>query len=292
MVRLVVALPAKRKVEVECLASATFGDVKALVAKEIGLDAAGQRLLCGGKERKEDAETLAAAGITAGSNRLMLLLAPGYSMPAPTAEAIAAEALAALPPLAGPADSEGTLPSPPLAGAEALDMVHVCCLQGLPYRRCHVRVPQGLSRATFAELAEYLVAELELGVQSAELSFMRRGSGAKPARPTDSLGSDGEATVLAFFRRGFRAATWLAACTPELEEVEIEVSRLSRRVEANLADAETAVRVARAADLAEGLRQGLDDLQVIDATLPGLRGFRERVGAVCALAGGLRSAAR
>lgn len=47
--------------------------------------------------------------------------------------------------------------------------------------------------------------------------------------------------------------------------MESEVVRLDQRMEANLTDAETAVCIARAAHLAERVRQGLDDLQVSDA---------------------------
>jgi len=115
MLKLIITAPGKHKVELECQPSDTFADVKAGVQRALGVPPDKQRLLCNGKERKDAKETLVAAGITAKS-KLMLMLAPGYTMPVvPAADSVdstpaapsADDGAAAL-----PADIEGELPRP------------------------------------------------------------------------------------------------------------------------------------------------------------------------------------
>lgn len=279
--KLVITAPDKRKVELELEPSATFQQVKVRIEQELGVPPDKQRLLCNGKERKNGAETLAAAGVSAKS-KLMLMLAPGYSMPAPAAEAGAASegrgtgTPAEVEP--EPVVIEGELPLPAgAAAAESSAVVHV--RQG--QKRYHVRVPHGLATATFGELADYLAAELlPRGVPASELRLICRG---KTVERPDVLnpGGGAELSVMLLFREGFyvaaEGASWLRERSAELTDAEVQIERLGKRIEANFTDAETSLRLAEVGTLVETLKQSVDSVRVSEATIPEMREFRERV---------------
>lgn len=80
MLHLTVTAPGGKKAEIDCAETSSFGDVKVRLTEILGVPVEKQRLLCAGKERKDNNEKLAAAGVTAKS-KLMLMLVPGYKMP-------------------------------------------------------------------------------------------------------------------------------------------------------------------------------------------------------------------
>lgn len=288
MLKLAVVAPDKRKVELELEPSTTFQQVKARLEERLGVPADKQRLLCGGKERKNGAETLAAAKV-ADKSKVMLLLVPGYTMPpprdapavtadaapeAPTEAAAEPEALdleGELPLAAGAAETEGAP-----EGAPAV--VHV---RHGPHRY-HVRVRQGLARATFGELAEYLaVRMLPRGIPASELHMICRG---KTPDGADALSPAGgrDMTVMLLFREGFHAAnegaSWLSEQSQKLASAEAEMEKLGRRIEANFEDGgETSVRLAEVTGLVEMLEQSLESVRVSEAKLPEMLAFRDRV---------------
>jgi len=262
---------------VECEPSATFGDVKDQLWRKLSVPPDKQRLLCNGKERKNAAESLSSAGVTAKS-KLMLMLPPGFTLPlTPTLE----EATSPLEEVAAPSpvDVEGKLPL--TGGTVAQDgasaVVHV--RQG----RCryHVRVPQGLAAATFGELGAYLATELlPPGTPASELRFISRG---KTVAAADILDPSGllEMSVMLLFREGYHVAAeganWLRDQSGELAEAEAELEKLGRRIEANFSDAETAVRLAEVSNLVETLKQSVESVRVSEAKLPEMEELRRRV---------------
>jgi len=284
MLKLTITAPGKHKVELECQPSDTFADVKAGVQRALGVPPDKQRLLCNGKERKDAKETLVAAGITAKS-KLMLMLAPGYTMPAaPAADSMdstvaPATASADDGSVAPPAVIEGELPRPDgvVACADA-SIVHV--RQGP--RRFHVKIPQGLATATFGELADYLASELLVprGTPSTELRFICRG---KTALREEVLSVKGgaELSVMLLFRENFHLAAegaeWLREKSAELSEAETSVEKLAKRVEANLCDAETSVRLAEVCGLVEMLSQSVESVRVNETLIPEMQKFHDRV---------------
>jgi len=297
MLKLTITAPGKHKVELECQPSDTFADVKAGVQRALGVPPDKQRLLCNGKERKDAKETLVAAGITAKS-KLMLMLAPGYTMPVvPAADSVdstpaapsADDGAAAL-----PADIEGELPRPDgvVACADA-STVHI--RQGP--RRFHVKVPQGLAAATFGELADYIASELLVpkGTPSTEFRFICRG---KTAVREEVLSANGgaELSVMLLFRENFHLAAegaeWLREKNTELSEAEANVEKMAKRVEANLCDADTSVRLAEVCGLVEMLSQSVDSVRVNETVIPEMQKFRDRVLALEATLEKLRKSVR
>mmetsp|Transcript_123058 Transcript_123058/g.244955 ORF Transcript_123058/g.244955 Transcript_123058/m.244955 type:complete len:299 (-) Transcript_123058:45-941(-) len=282
MLKLTVTAPGKHKVELECQPSDTFADVKVGVQQALGVPPDKQRLLCNGKERKDAKETLVAAGITAKS-KLMLMLVPGYTMPAmPAADSVdvspatasANDGVAAPTP-----DVEGELPVPDgvVACADGA-VVHV--RQGS--RRFHVKVPQGLAAATFGELADYLASELLVpkGTPSTELRFICRG---KTAAREELLNAKGgaELSVMLLFAENFHLAAegaeWLRERSAELSEAEASIEKIGKRVEANLCDAETSVRLTEVCALVETLSQSMESVRVNETLIPEMEKLRDRV---------------
>jgi len=294
MLRLVISAPNKQKVELECQPSDTFADVKVGVEKALGVPPDKQRLLCNGKERKDAKETLAAAGVTAKS-KLMLMLAPGYSMTAAPAAAEGSGSSApatADPGAPAPVDVEGTLPRP--EGVTEGEPGTVLVRQGP--NRYRIRVPQGLAAASFCELAEYLSAELlPRGIPASELRLICRG---RTVTPTDVLlpGGGSELSVILLFRENFHAAAegaaWLRERSAELGEAEVQIAKLRKRIEANFSDAETSVQLAEVGALVETLRQSVESVRVSDAKLPEMQHFRDRVLAADAQLEKLRKGVR
>mmetsp|Transcript_113564 Transcript_113564/g.321587 ORF Transcript_113564/g.321587 Transcript_113564/m.321587 type:complete len:301 (-) Transcript_113564:68-970(-) len=283
MLQLTVVAPDKRKADIACEPSATFGDVKAKVQEAFSVPPDKQRLLCNGKERKNDGETLAAAKVSA-KCKIMLMLAPGYTMPAapgPGPAPDAAGARACEPPQecaggAPPVDAELELPLPAgAAGAAAEGMVHV--RQGR--NRYHVRVPHGLHAATFRDLADRIAQGFFPDVPGEELCFVCRG---KRPQLSDPLGPEGshEVSVMLLFHGRFHKAeensTWLRERTAELEDIELLISKLGRRIEANFSNEETAIQLAEALAVVETMVQSLDSVAVRGSVLPEMQRFRER----------------
>lgn len=286
MPQLTVALPDKRKIEVDLELSATFQQVKVQIERQAGVPPEKQRLLCGGKERKNGAETLEAAGVS-GKTKLMVMLVPGYTMPPPPAAAAEGEAGDVAAAEAGPeaASSEpaaveldGELPVPESAAAQDKPgLVHV--RQGA--NRFHVRVPHGLAAATFGELADYLSNQmLPRGIPASELRILCRGKTAEPDDVLDPKGSS-ELTVMLLFREGFHVAAdganWLKEYQAELAVAEAQIERLGKRVEANFTDAEMSLRLGELGGLVSTLKQSVDSVRVSEAKLPEMREFRDRV---------------
>ncbi|CAE6957371.1 Slc22a18 [Symbiodinium natans] len=185
-----------------------------------------QRLLCNGRERKDDRETLAAAGVGA-KTKLMLMLVPGYAMPAPPVPVASSEVQASAPvsetaeaenaaDAQEPVVLEGVLP-----GADEALPGSVLIRQGS--NRYRIRVPQGLNKVTFGEIADYLAAQmLPPGIPPSELRLISKG---KTASRDDVLGdrdSTKEISILLLFREGFHLATegarWMQEQAQELTE--------------------------------------------------------------------------
>lgn len=289
MLKLVVSAPGGRKAEIECQATATFGDVKARIELALGVPTVGQKLLCNGKERKNAAETLSSAGVT-GKSKLMLMLAPGYQMAPPSTAPAAAtgeEGTASTTAGADEAsmeadalDLEGELPLP--AGVERrsgdCSVIHV--RQGR--NRYHVKVPQGLSVATYGELADYLVESLLFppGLPSAELRLIAKG---KTAERSQQLADDTahETSVMLLFREGFHLAAegtqWLRERSAELTDAEALVEKLGKQIEANFTNEEFHIQLLKVLDLIAMLKHSVEIVQVRSGTLPELARFRERV---------------
>eukprot|EP00928_Gymnodinium_smaydae_P062817 TRINITY_DN46589_c0_g1_i1.p1 TRINITY_DN46589_c0_g1~~TRINITY_DN46589_c0_g1_i1.p1 ORF type:complete len:320 (+),score=73.21 TRINITY_DN46589_c0_g1_i1:46-960(+) len=286
MLQLTVVAPNKQKAEFECAPTATFGDVKARVHDILGVPPDKQRLLCSGKERKDNKETLAAAKVGA-KCKLMLMLAPGYTMPAAPAQAptgAASEGPGAGAPAAGaeapaPVEANGELPLPAgVAASDSPGVVHVRQAKN----RYHVTVPQGLAAATFGELADYLPAAFfaQRGVTPAELRFLVRG---KTAQRSDMLGAAGsrEVSVMLLFQETFHlaeeGAAWLRERLVELADLEEQIGRLAKRIEANFAAEETSMQLAEVRGAVETMEQSVDSVQVRESAVPEMQGFRKRV---------------
>ncbi|CAK0871612.1 unnamed protein product [Prorocentrum cordatum] len=299
MLKLVVTAPGKLKAELECSPDATFGDVKRQLQEKLGVPTDKQRLLCNGRERKDAGETLTGAGVGAKS-KLMLMLAPGYTMPAapPAAEDAAAPAGAAgaqAEQPTAPKEAEGELPWPGGAtageGVSAAGTVHV--RRGRD--RYHVRVPQGLAQATFGQLAEYLAGAFLGGVPASELRFL---AGGRTPGASDALGAPGaaEAQVMLLFREGFHtnadSAIWLRDSRAELKEAEEVLERLGKRIEANFSNEETALKLAEVGGVVATLRQSVDSVRVFESSVAELQQFREQVIAAEAKAEALRKSMR
>merc|ERR1712039_176422 len=144
-----------------------------------------------GKERKDDKETLAAAKVKTKA-KLMLMLVPGYSMPA--APAAPEEAAAEVPttvqePPAQPMDVEGELPAPSDAAAPGYGSASSATFHIRHGKsKYHIRIPQGLQTATFKDLATYLSTAFFEGVPVAEFRFVVKG---KTPGLGDALGAEG-----------------------------------------------------------------------------------------------------
>jgi len=247
-----------------------------------------QKLLCNGKERKNAAETLTAAGVK-GNAKLMLMLAPGFKMPEAPASANSTSDAAGEAAADGDVEMEGAalnidgeLPLPEGFAASAdtvAGSIHV--RQGR--HRYHIKVPQGLTTATFGELADYLVSSLLFppGVPANELRFICKGKTAERSQPLAAVASK-EASVLLMFREGFHlaeeGATWLKERSSELEQAEVEIEKLRKRIEANFSEgAETSVRLAKVCDLIGTLKQSVEIVRVREDALPEMVKFRDRV---------------
>lgn len=296
MLKFTVVAPDKRRVELECQPSVTFQEVKVLLEAQLAVPPDKQRLLCNGKERKNGAETLAVAGVKVGA-KLMLMLAPGFSMPpAPgTAPAAAAEVPAVTGAVseAAPVELGGELPvAAGAAVAERLGTVHV--RQGR--NRYHVRVPQGLAAATFGELADYMALHmLPPGSAAGELRFLCRGK--TPERSEVLAGGDAvDLSIMLLFKEAFylaaEGADWLRQYSIELEEAELKVEKIAKRVEANFADAETSLQLAEVGGLVEVLKQSCESVRVRETMLEDMARFRDRVLAVDARLEALRKGIR
>lgn len=292
MLKLVVVAPDKRKVELDCDPSLTFQQVKEHLETQLGVPPDKQRLLCNGKERKNGAETLAAAGVGAKS-KMMLMLVPGYTMPPAPAAATADDGSAAAATGGGEdgaeaadtagVDLEGELPLPPgteaaaAVGDAGVAVVHV--RQGR--NRYHVRVRQGLASATFGELADCLSAHmLPAGVPASECRLICKGKTAERSDPLCAAGG-AEMTVMLLFREGFHVANegadWLRERSAELQEAEAKIERLGKRIEANFSDQETSLRLAEVGGLVETLKQSVEIVRVRENKLEEMRAFRDRV---------------
>jgi len=216
----------------------------------------------------------------------MLMLAPGYSLPPPKEEAAGSQAESgSLPDRSEaseclPADTYGVLPCadvPADSGREG--KVHV--RHG--GRRYHITVPQGLDVATFGELAEYVATScLPEKVPPRELRFIRQG---KTADGTQKLAADGskDVSVMLLFFPNFHLAAeggkWLEDRTKELEEAEKGIESLRRKIDGNLYDAETIMKLGEVGGLVETMKQSLESVKIREAKLPAMEQFTERVNA-------------
>lgn len=293
MLSLSIVAPNKQKVEFQCEAATTFGEVKAKVEASLGVPRDKQRLLCNGKERKDNSESLSTAGLS-GKTKIMLMLVPGYTMPAadiqldqvpaPMEEApeTAVDVEGELPAADVEASAEASTEASEEAseeGTEAGCPAWVIVRQGR--NRYRVRVPMGLHRASYRELAEYLSARLlPPGIPPGELRFLSKGKTAAASDPLGPVGS-GDISVMLLFREGFHTAVdganWLNERTTELKEAELEIERLAKRVAANFADGgETSIRLAEIGALLDTLTQSVDSVRVSEAKLPQLRELRDR----------------
>merc|ERR1712216_413820 len=206
-----------------------FGDVKARLNEILGVPVDKQRLLCAGKERKDNNEKLATAGVTAKS-KLMLMLVPGYKMPevAPQAAASAsgeAPKSAAAVEESPPKVVDSQLPAKEGSGPAATPgMVRV--RKGRD--RYNVTVTQGLHAATFTDLAQHLSGLIE--VPADRLRMLCRG---KEAANADPLGNEGtkEVGVILLFREAFHVAAdgalWLKEETEALTDVEADIEKIA-----------------------------------------------------------------
>ncbi|CAE7689276.1 RUB3 [Symbiodinium pilosum] len=282
MLKLTIATPDKRKVELECEASTTFAEVKQRVEAATSVPPDKQRLLCNGRERKDGKETLAAAGISA-KTKMMLMLAPGYTMPeAPAAPAAtvaeAPSGQAAEEEAQDPIELEGTIPGAP-DQAEEVKPGSVLIRQGS--NRYRIRVNKGLHKVTFGEIADYLAAQmLPPGIPPSELRLISKGKTASRDDVLDQSDSGKELTVMLLFREGFHLATegarWMNEQAEELSKAEAKILSLAKRVEANFCDAETSLQLAEVAGFVETLLQSVDSVRVNATRLPAMEGLRER----------------
>lgn len=292
MLHLVVSAPGGRKAELECEPSATFGDVKTRIEQTLGVPPDKQKLLCNGKERKNPAETLASAGVT-GKSKLMLMLAPGYQMPAAPPAAAPSSAAAPAAEDAGPQaveeesaeaeaiELEGQLPlrdgvDAPMDGSGGI--IHI--RQGK--NRYHVKVPQGLAAANFGELSDYLVASLLFppGLPAHELRLIHKGKTAERSQPLAQDASN-DTTVMLLFREGFHlgaeGATWLKEQSSELDSAEATIEKIRKKVEANFTNEETYMQMQQVVGLIEMLKHSVEIVRVRQAALPDMAKFRDRV---------------
>ncbi|CAK9076012.1 unnamed protein product [Durusdinium trenchii] len=277
MLKLVVATPDKRKVELDCLPTDTFAEVKSRIEAATGVPPEKQRLLCNGRERKDGKETLGSAGVGAKS-KLMLMLAPGYSMPAaPIASASQEVAPEPEEAEAEAVELEGELPGATGAMAQAVPSVLV--RQGR--HRYKVRVPQGLKEATFGDLADFLAAQmLPPGIPSSELRLISKGKTASRDEPLSDQQSCKDMSVMLLFREGFHVAAegarWMAEKGEELAQAEARLMSLSKRVEANFSDAETSLQLTEVAGFIDTLLQSVDSVRVNSMKLPQMEELRNR----------------
>ncbi|CAJ1418659.1 unnamed protein product [Effrenium voratum] len=146
--------------------------------------------------------------------------------------------------------------------------------------RYKVRVRQGLDKASFGELADYLVAQmLPPGIPACELRLISKG---KTAAREDPLGAaDGkELSVMLMFREGFHLAVegdrWMQEKSEELSQAEAKIASLSKRVEANFSDAETSLQLAEVSGFVETLLQSVDSVRLNSTKLPAMQELRDR----------------
>lgn len=281
MLSLVVVGPNKRKLEIECESNTTFGHVKERVEATWGVPQNKQRLLCNGKERKNGRETLAAAGVKQ-NTKLMLMLVPGYSMPAssPDTEATVTESSA-------PSDKaldapsavevQGDLPLPEgVSAALVPGLVHI----KQSHNRFHIQVPQGLASATFGELAKHVSTSFLPGTLARDLRFLAKG---KSVRDEDALGLEGanEVTVMLLFRGGFHdnadSLVWLRDSTVELEEAINNLNVLENCIKANFFNEETVLKLQKVGGTIATLKQSVDCIKWRDTSLSQLEQFRTAV---------------
>ncbi|CAE7335065.1 unnamed protein product [Symbiodinium sp. KB8] len=292
MIHLSISTPDKRKVLLECPATMTFAEVKQQIEAETSVPPDKQRLLCNGKERKDDKETLAAAGVGAKS-KLMLMLVPGYAMPPPPAqstqgEAQAAGAAAGAAAAAGteiadegsqePVILEGVLGGPQDVADEAI-AGSVLVRQG--QNRYRIRLTKGLHEVTFGDIADYLAAQmLPPGIPPSELRLISKGKTASREDVLDKSGSNKEFSILLLFREGFHLAEegtrWMREQAEELTQAEAKITSLAKRVEANFCDAETSLQLAEVAGRVETFLQSVESVRVNATKLPAMEELRDR----------------
>ncbi|CAE8624550.1 unnamed protein product [Polarella glacialis] len=206
----------------------------------------------------------------------MLMLAPGYTMPAAAvAEGEAAVAGAEEGEGEPAVDLEGELPGGDASQAPVVVQVR----QGR--NRYRVRVRRGLATVTFGELSDYLAEQmLPPGIPSSELRLIARGKTASREDPLCPEGSSKDMSVMLMFREGFfvaaEGAKWLQEKSTELGEAEVKLVRLTKRVEANFSNAETSVQLAELEGLLESLVQSVDSVRVNATKLPQMRELRDR----------------
>lgn len=251
--------------------------MKSRIEAATGVPPEKQRLLCNGRERKDGKETLGSAGVGAKS-KLMLMLAPGYSMPAaPIASASQEVAPEPEEAEAEAVELEGELPGATGAMAQAVPSVLV--RQGR--HRYKVRVPQGLKEATFGDLADFLAAQmLPPGIPSSELRLISKGKTASRDEPLSDQQSCKDMSVMLLFREGFHVAAegarWMAEKGEELAQAEARLMSLSKRVEANFSDAETSLQLTEVAGFIDTLLQSVDSVRVNSMKLPQMEELRNR----------------
>lgn len=282
MLRLTVSAPGGKKAEIECSDTSSFGDVKTRITEILGVPVDKQRLLCAGKERKNNNETLAAAGVTAKS-KLMLMLAPGYKMPevAPEPAASASGYASGEVPKASTEESpakvvDSQLPLKEGSGASATPGT-VRVRKGRD--RYNITVTQGLHAATFGDLAQHLSTLIE--VPADRLRMLCRGKEAVDADPLDTKEGTKEVGVMLLFREAFHVAndgsSWLKEESETITEVEESLAKISKRIEANLCDAETLLRLGEIGGIVATLAQGIDSVRIDEAKMADLRLLKERI---------------
>jgi len=271
----------------------TFAEVKRHIEAETAVPPDKQRLLCNGKERKDDKETLAAAGVGAKS-KLMLMLVPGYAMPPPPAQSTQGEAQAAGAAAAAAAAApgtetvdegsqepvilEGVLGGPQDLADEAI-AGSVLVRQGP--NRFRIRLTKGLHEVTFGDIADYLAAQmLPPGIPASELRLISKGKTASREDVLDKSGSNKECSILLLFREGFHLAEegtrWMREQAEELTQAEAKISSLAKRVEANFCDAETSLQLAEVAGRVETFLQSVESVRVNATKLPAMEELRDR----------------
>mmetsp|Transcript_70383 Transcript_70383/g.153430 ORF Transcript_70383/g.153430 Transcript_70383/m.153430 type:complete len:306 (+) Transcript_70383:47-964(+) len=289
MLKFTIVAPDKQKVELEMDGSATFQEVKSKVESKLGVPCDKQRILCNGKERKNGAETLTAAGLKPNS-KLMLMLVPGYSMPPPPASSETADVPMpdaskeqAPAPKFIPRSLEGELTSAAAVegSSTAPDVVPGVINIRQSSHRYVVKVPSGLQSVTFGQLAEYMSANmLPDGVPASEFRFICKGKSPESTAPLAAAGTK-EISIMLLFREGFHlaeeGADWLRHYKAELEDAEAKIEKIAKRVEANFADAETSLKLGEVAGLVETLKQSVESVRVRETQLDELKKFQERV---------------
>lgn len=83
------------------------------------------------------------------------------------------------------------------------------------------------------------------------------------------------------FREAFHVANdgalWLKEEQDSLTAVMDDLEKISKRIEANLCDAETMLRLGEMGGIVATLAQGVDSVRVDEAKLPEIRAFKERI---------------